>query len=78
MKNDNKNLHWLLSKSSLFVFADALGLYLFLQLFNSLSDGFIAEVFDIKIPLIVAVISGLILVIFYTGQVKSEYPDRKD
>lgn len=61
-------LCWFVSTSSLFIFAHALGLYLFLQLFNAFSDGFIAEAFNIKIPLMVAVVSGLVFSVSYSGR----------
>ncbi len=60
-------LSWFVTKASLFVFLHALGTYLFLQIFNVYSDGFIAEVFDIKIPLVVAIISSFILAVFVSS-----------
>lgn len=60
-------LNWFLAKAALFVFINALGVYLFLQLFNVYSDGFIAVVFNIKIPLAVAIVSGFVFMLTYSG-----------
>jgi|SaaInlStandDraft_7_1057024.scaffolds.fasta_scaffold748886_1 general stress protein CsbA len=63
MKNKGtENFKWLLTKSSVFVFIHAIGSYLVLILINASAKGFIAELFNIKIPLFVAVVSGLVFV----------------
>lgn len=59
-----------MAQASLFVFLHALGAYLFLLLFNAYSDGFIAAVFNIKIPLAVAVVSGLVFALTFSGNEK--------
>ncbi len=64
--------NWFLSKAGIFIFIHALGLYLFLQIFNALADGFIATFFNIKMPLFFALIGGLLLAISYQGEEKDE------
>ncbi|MBU1952591.1 hypothetical protein KJ733_06825 [Patescibacteria group bacterium] len=52
-------------KSSIFVFLHAIGSYIILLVSNSIVEGFIGEFFNIKIPLVVALISGFIFVMSY-------------
>ena len=53
-------------KSSMYIFFHAIVAYLVLVLGNQVFDGFIASFLNIKILLIVAIVSGFICIISYS------------
>ncbi|MFA6391459.1 MAG: hypothetical protein WCW66_01715 [Patescibacteria group bacterium] len=72
--NKNADLYDLLMKASMFVFLFSVSAYIMLLLINTFTGEFLEMIINIKIPLIVALISGLVFTVTYTnnrGSVKN-------